>query len=183
MDKDYIFDIPRVHIEKLVNGVYKFSSERQSLMVQEIGEFLQALSKYQLVRSFQVSSVPRTLESLKKTRDHLIEEMAHVLVCFGMLAYEEGITQEEIYAKVKEKKLDGVKYPDDEETSNKHIFLEDLLQGLVTCKTPRSMNPSDANSSCKTCAFKESDDYTIVCRPMLQEAIYYLKKVRDGSSD
>lgn len=183
MDKDYIFDIPRAHVEKLVNDVYNFSSERQSLMVQEIGEFLQALSKYQLVRNFNASAVPMTLESLEKTRDHLIEEMTHVLVCFGMLAYVEGITQEEIHAKVKEKKIDGVNYPDDEEIRKKHVSLEDLLKGLTRCETPRSTDRLNPDISCKTCVFKESDDCTIVCRPMLQEAIYYLKKVQDGNSD
>lgn len=179
MDDQYIFNIPKNHISALLHKVYPNRDERHSIVNQECGEFLQAFSKYTLLRS----NPAHTLSEFKETREKLVEEMTHVLVCFGMLAFEQNITQEEINAKIREKAIEGVKYPFDVETGKKHVSLEDLLKGLELCKRPIYLSFSETQHySCHNCTFKESDDYTVICRPMIEEALYYLKKVEDGST-
>lgn len=178
MDDQYIFNIPRNHISALLRTVYPDQAERNSLVNQECGEFLQAFSKYTLCRLGKRA----TLTELGKTRDKLIEEMTHVLVCFGMLAYEQNITQKEINAKVMEKKIDGVIYPFEIHSEKKHISIEDLLKGLEICQTNRALFQTDPEHNCSICAFKDSDNVTIACRPMIQEALYYLKKSYEANA-
>lgn len=119
MDNQYIFNIPKNHITALIHTVYPDQEERNSLMNQECGEFLQAFSKYTLVRS---GNKKATLEQFSETRAKLVEEMTHVLVCFGMLAYEQNITQDEIDAKIREKAIKGVEYPFDIAPKKKTYF-------------------------------------------------------------
>lgn len=176
MDDQYIFNIPRNHISALLHTVYPDQAERNSLVNQECGEFLQAFSKYTLCRSGKRA----TLTELRATRDKLIEEMTHVLVCFGMLAYEQNITQDEINAKIREKAIAGVLYPFEED--KKHISIEDLLKGLDICQTDRALFPVDPEHTCRACVFKDSNDYTLICRSMIQEALYYLKKSYEANA-
>lgn len=180
MDDRYIFNIPKNHISALLHTVYPNRDERHSLVNQECGEFLQAFSKYTLVRS----SPAHTLSEFKETREKLVEEMTHVLVCFGMLAFEQNITQDEINAKIREKAIDGVEYPFEVAPEKKHVSLEDLLKGLDICNRPRtSLLSGTLDHPCHDCAFAESTDYTVICRPMIEEALYYLKKAEDGSAE
>lgn len=175
MDDKYIFNIPKNHISALLHRVYPNHDERHSLVNQECGEFLQAFSKYTLVRS---NPTAHGISEYRETREKLVEEMTHVLVCFGMLAFEQNITQGEIDAKIREKAIDGVEYPFDV-ASKKHVSIEDLLKSLENCQTPRDIfrsSSEDSEHGCSVCTFTDSADYTIACRPMIEEALYYLKK-------
>lgn len=173
MDEQYIFNIPKNHISALLHTVYPNCDERHSLVNQECGEFLQAFSKYTLVRNRST----HTLSEFKETREKLVEEMTHVLVCFGMLAFEQNITQDEIDAKIREKAIKGVEYPFDITPEKKHVSIEALLKGLERCRAPRySIFHTDPETSCNGCTFKDSNDYTVICRPMIEEALYYLNK-------
>lgn len=179
MDDTYIFNIPRNHISALLHTVYPNRDERHSIVNQECGEFLQAFSKYTLVRN----SPTHTLSEFKETREKLVEEMTHVLVCFGMLAFEQNITQDEINAKIREKAIDGVEYPFEVMAEKEHVSLEDLLKGLEICKQPRGSLLSDTlDVRCHDCVCAECNDYTVICRPMIEEALYYLKKAENGSA-
>lgn len=170
MNDKYIFNIPKNHISALLHSIYPKQEERDFLMVQECGEFLQAFSKYKIARS--TSSC--TLHDMKETRDKMVEEMTHVLVCFGMLAYEQDIRQNEIDEKIKAKAIDGVMYPF--EVKENHVTIEDLLKSLELCNADRSEFPFLSRHDCDGCVFSEAGYVTLACRPMIQEVLYYLNK-------
>lgn len=173
MDKDYIFNVPIVHVAKLCESVYPSASERSSLMVQEIGEFLQAYSKYQLVRDFHAKSFPMTFATLDESRTHLVEEMTHVLVCLGMLAVEEGITQDEIDDAIRRKAIAGVNYPFD---VSAHDSLENVISSLRICATERTGDDARNGQTCFECPDGDTRDCTITCRKLLKDALYYLEE-------
>lgn len=162
MNDKYIFSIPKAHISALVYKVYPTFGERHSLMNQECGEFLQAFSKYDLARDSHVYP-NQSLEMLDNTREKLIEEMTHVLVCFGIIAWEANITQDDINREVAKKAIDGVDYPF---PVKKEYTKEDIIKALRICS-----KPSDGKSPrCSVCLLGESDDVTLVCRDLLTSA-------------
>lgn len=168
VNEDYIFNIPRVHIMALEASVFKNASDVWSKTVEEIGEFLQAYSKY--------SDVPTTkivLDDPCSKREHLIEEMTHVLVCFGMIAIREGISQEEINEQVQKKALDGVKYPFD---VSKHIPIDQVMKDLKNCSITRNPGQIDLENNCFTCKTGNFRNVTVTCQSLLEDALYYLQQ-------
>lgn len=174
IDKDYIFNVPKEHVCALLRGVYTTKKQQYALVVQEIGEFLQAYSKYSMCEG--------PLENLRAQREHLIEEMTHVLVCLGMIAMSEGVLQSEIDAQIQKKALDGVKYPFD---INKHAPIDQVVLDLERCAKDRSFGKTSIEESCLSCQTGQDGDATLTCRPLLRDALYYLKKAyaKSESSD
>lgn len=165
IDKDYIFNVPKAHVQALLTTVYINDKDVWNITVQEIGEFLQAYSKH--------SDREGTLEEFRVRREHLLEEMTHVLICFGMIACQEGFTQKEIDNQVKKKAIDGVKYPFD---VTEHAPLDLVIKDLLNCaaeRTPGKINPDHNCLQCKTGKFAKP---TMTCKPLLEDALYYLQQ-------
>lgn len=165
---DYIFNVPSVHIDELRAKVYPSFNECTTVCYQEIGDFLQALGKYQLL------SKSSPIDERHDMRLHIIEEMTHVLVCLAMIARSFGVTQDEVDAQIDKKALPGIKYPFSIE--KQHISIEDLLKGLNHCVHERSADQKDSEYDCNRCIFGDEIDFTLTCRPMISEALYYLKQ-------
>lgn len=165
LDKDYIFNIPKVHVQSLLSDLYVSEKDVWNITVQEIGEFLQAYSKH--------SAHEGSLDDLCAQREHLIEELTHVLVCFGMIACQEGLTQSEINDQVRKKAIDRVKYPFDVQ---KHAPLDQVIKDLINCSSERTMGKIDPERSCLNCEIGESADPTLTCKPLLCDALYYIQQ-------
>lgn len=164
IDKDYIFNVPKGHVCALLREVYTTEKQQYALVVQELGEFLQAYSKY--------STREGPLENHLGEREHLIEEMTHVLVCLGMIAMSEGVLQSEIDAQIQKKALDGVIYPFD---VNRHAPIDQVVSDLERCAKDRSFGKTPIEESCLSCQTGQDGDATLTCRPLLRDALYYLK--------
>lgn len=165
VDKDYIFNIPRTHIEALLMDIYVNSRDVWNITVQEIGEFLQAYSKH-----FEHKG---NLEERHAQRGHLIEEMVHVLICLGMIADQEGLTQTEIEDQIRKKAINGVKYPFD---IAKHAPLDLVIKDLLNCAAERTPGRINPDHSCRQCKTGEFGKPTVTCRPLLEDALYYLQQ-------
>lgn len=165
LDKDYIFNVPAEHVRALQRDVYPNPSNVWALSIEEIGEFLQAYAKYVSHRG--------NVEDYQQQREQLIEEMTHVLVCFGMIAFQEGITQDEIDDQIRKKALDGVKYPFE---ICKHASVYQVLRDLKNCSTERIPGQIDLENSCFKCETGEFGETTMTCRPLLKDALYYLQQ-------
>lgn len=174
IDKDYIFNIPKAHVQALVTGVYISDTDVWNVTVQEIGEFLQAYSKN--------STHKGSLDELRVQREHLIEEMTHVLVCFGMIACQEGLTQKELDDQIRKKAIDGVKYPFDIST---HAPLDQVVKDLINCSSERTPGKLNPDHSCLNCKTGEEFSPTMTCRSLLNNALYYIQQAygKTESSD
>lgn len=165
IDKDYIFNVPKAHIQALVAGMYISDADVWNVTVQEIGEFLQAYSKH--------SAHKGSLDELRAQREHLIEEMTHVLVCFGMIACQEGLTQKEIDDQIRNKAIDVVKYPFNIST---HAPLDQVVKDLINCSSERTPGKLNQDHSCLNCKTGEESLPTMTCRSLLNDALYYLQQ-------
>lgn len=165
IDKDYIFNIPKAHIQALVTEKYVNGADVWNATVQEIGEFLQAYSKHFTHKG--------SLDDLRSQREHLIEEMTHVLVCFGMIACQEGLTQKEIDDQIRKKAFDGVKYPFD---ISKHAPLDQVISDLINCSSERIPGKLNQDHSCLNCKTGEDSHPTMTCTSLLNDALYYLQQ-------
>lgn len=168
---NYIFNVPSAHIDELRAKVYPSFNECATVCYQEIGEFLQALGKYQL------TSKTSAIEERHSMRLHIVEKMTHVLVCLAMIARSFGVTQDEIDTQIEKKALPGVNYPFSAEKH--HMSLEDLFKALNHCVPKRKSGQQDPDHSCTTCTMSDGVEMTITCRPMIQEALYYLEQCEE----
>lgn len=165
VDKDYIFNIPKVHVQAAEEDIYVNGRDLWNVTVQEIGEFLQVYSKYTM---FYGNLIER-----QKRRDHFVEEMVHILVCFGAIALREGISQKEIDSQIQRKAFEGVKYPFD---VRKPAPLDQVLKDLKNCSFERTLGQIDSENSCLNCKTGEFGDVTMTCKPLLEDALYYLQQ-------
>lgn len=163
-DKDYIFNIPKNHVHALMQSVYTTELDVYKLTIQEIGEFLQAFSKQK--------ALP-TLEEEKEYREHLVEEMTHVLVCLGMVAISNGVTQNEIDDQIRKKAINGIKYPFD---VNEHAPIDQVIKDLKNCSFERTAGQLNPTYSCLNCKTGELSDPTMTCRALLNDALHYLQQ-------
>lgn len=165
LGKDYIFNVPEEHVRALLQDVYRTPTKVWANSIEEIGEFLQAYAKYVLHRG--------DVEDYRQQREQLVEAMTHVLICFGMIAHQEGVTQEEIDNQIRKNALDGVKYPF---AITEHTPIEQLLKDLKNCSTTRIFGQIDLENSCLSCKAGELGDVTMTCKPLLEDALYYLQQ-------
>lgn len=171
-DKDYIFNIPKAHVEVLAADAYASDKDVWNITVQEIGEFLQAYSKYSLRKGF-LRKGSANLAELRTQREHFVEEMTHVLVCFGIIAHQERVAQKEIDAQIKKKAIDGVKYPFD---VNEHAPIDQVIKDLKNCSFERTAGQLNPTYSCLNCKTGEFSDPTMTCRALLNDALYYIQQ-------
>lgn len=164
-DKNYIFDVPEEHVRALLQDVYRTPTNVWANSIEEIGEFLQAYAKYVLHRG--------DVKDYQQQREQLVEAMTHVLICFGMIAHQEGVTQEEIDNQIRKNAIDGVKYPFD---VREHASLDQVVRDLKNCSTPRTLGQIDPENSCFNCKTGEVGDITMTCKPLLEDALYYIQQ-------
>lgn len=93
-----IFGIDRDHIDKVLD-YYQFHHERIDVCIEECSELIKALTKN--VRAHAWPERVRTTPS--ESRQMIVDELADVLVCCGMLQQMYDISQDEIDAVVKRK--------------------------------------------------------------------------------
>lgn len=109
--EEYVFHIPKQHIDNLVNIRYPSSSLQRTIIQEECAELIQVVSKY----SRWVEEPYHSDKTSIEIRNQIAEELTHVAICLGMLQYYFGIRQDEIDAEVKRKALkehfDLSKYP------------------------------------------------------------------------
>lgn len=165
VDKDYIFNVPVEHVYALLREVYRTPTKVWVNSIEEVGEFLQACAQYVSHRGNE--------EDYQRQREQLVEAMTHVLICFGMIAHQEGVTQEEIDNQIRKNAIDGVKYPFD---VCEHAPLDQVVRDLKNCSTPRTFGQIDSENSCFNCKTGESGDVTMTCKPLLEDALYYLQQ-------
>lgn len=166
IDKNYIFNVPVEHVRALLREVYRTPTKVWVNSIEEIGEFLQAYAQYVSHRGNE--------EDYLQQRENIVEALTNVLVCFGMIACQEGITQEEINKQIQKKALDGVEYPFD---VREHAPLDQVLRDLKNCSTTRTLGQINPENSCFNCKTGELGNVTMTCQPLLEDALYYLQQV------